>query len=213
MAWVLRSFRTRDMVTLRTLWVSLVRPHQDYVNLLWAPARVASQLRVQEAPLRAFTKRMAGLKDLHYWDRLALARMYSTERRVDCFRVIYLWKMVRGLVPNIGLSWRVEGRRGLRINIPALSGSRMAIRTLKERAFAVEAPKIYNSLPQHIREFEGSPLAFKGALDALLSSVSDHPLSDSRHNFAMDDLGAPFNGLQFWLRAKGSPLYSKYIHP
>ena len=78
--WVLRSFRTQDMVTLRTLWVSLIRPHQDYVNQLWAPAGVACQLRVKEAPLRAYTKRMLGLRDLHYWDRLIEAKMSSTER-------------------------------------------------------------------------------------------------------------------------------------
>ena len=59
---------------------------------------------------------------------------------------------------------------------------------------------------------EGSPLEFKGALDSLLSSVPDHPLSETRHTFAVNDLRAPSNGLRFWMRALGSPSYAKYIH-
>ena len=87
-AWVLCTFKSRDISTLRTLWKSLVRPHQDYANQLWAPAGVPSQLKAQEAPLRAFTKRMGGLRHMHYWDRLAITGMSSTEHRVDRYRAL-----------------------------------------------------------------------------------------------------------------------------
>ena len=80
-----------------------------------------------------------------------------------------------------------------------MAGSRVAIRTLKDRGFSIEAPRIFNSLPAHIRAFEGSPLALKGLVDTLLSSVPDNPLSDSRPTLAVDDQGLPSNGLRHWL--------------
>ena len=96
--------------------------------------------------------------------------------------------------------------------IPPLSGTRMAIRSLKDRGFMVEAPRIFNSLPDHIRSFEGSPMALKGRLDAVLQGIPDTPLSDSRVSFATDDHGAQTNGLRHWLRILGSSSYSAYLH-
>ena len=96
--------------------------------------------------------------------------MNSTERRVDQYRVLYTWKIIQGLVPNCRLQWGTSGQRGLLVKIPPLSGSRMAIRTLKDRSFMTEAPHLYNSLPVHLREFSGSLASFKAALDEVLSS-------------------------------------------
>ena len=171
-----------------------------------------SQLKAQEAPLRAFTKRMAGLRDHHYWDRLSITKMLSTERRVDRYRTIYVWKVVRGLVPNPGLSWWMDGRRGLKVAIRPLSGSRAAIRTLRDRGFMIEAPRVFNSLPSEIRAFEGSPLALKGMVDRLLAVTPDHPLSDTRVTLATDDHGIPSNGLRHWMRIRGIQTYSVYLH-
>ena len=78
-AWVLRTFRTRDMGLLRTLWKSLVRPHQDYGSQLWSPVGAPGALMAQEGPQRAFTKRMGGLTNLHYWEWLQRAKLLSTE--------------------------------------------------------------------------------------------------------------------------------------
>ena len=96
--------------------------------------------------------------------------------------------------------------------IPPLSGTRMAIRSLKDRGFMVEAPRIFNSLLDHIRSFEGSPMALKGMLDRVLQGIPDTHLSDTRVCFATDDLGAQSNGLRHWLRVLGSQSYSAYLH-
>ena len=61
-AWMLRTFRSRDLKLMRSLWVTLVRPHQDYGSQLWAPVSSLMEIRAQEAPLRAFTKRITGLR-------------------------------------------------------------------------------------------------------------------------------------------------------
>ena len=136
----------------------------------------------------------------------------STERRVDRYRALYVWKIVMGLVPNCGLVWGSEGRRGLMVRIPSLRGSRMAVRTLRERSFSTEAPRIFNSLPIQLREHRGSLATFKGALDTLLAGIPDTPLSDSRATFATNHLGAPSNSLRDWLHAWGSNSYTRLLH-
>ena len=39
---------------------------------------VLDDLQMQEAPLRAFTRRVRGLTDLPYWERLAKMNLLST---------------------------------------------------------------------------------------------------------------------------------------
>ena len=137
--------------------------HQDYGSQVWAPSGQPGDLRAQESPLRAFTKRMANLHHLHYWDRLLACGLSSTERRQDRYRVLYLWKVMMGLVPNFGITWREDGRRGIQVRLPPLSGSRMAVRTLRDRAFHVEAPKLWNSLPPPSEASRGLPGHLQGS--------------------------------------------------
>ena len=211
-AWVLRTFRGRSIPLMRTLWTALVRPHQDYGSQVWAPSGQPGDLRAQESPLRAFTKRMANLHHLHYWDRLLACGLSSTERRQDRYRVLYLWKVMMGLVPNFGITWREDGRRGIQVRLPPLSGSRMAVRTLRDRAFHVEAPKLWNSLPPHLRLLEGSLATYKAHLDSFLLSVPDTPVDGQRPVFATDESGAQCNSLRAWLKALKGTSYTKYLH-
>ena len=123
-----------------------------------------------------------------------------------------MWKIIQGMVPNCGLEWGAQGRRGLMVQIPPLTGSRMAIRSLREKSFRTEAPRLYNSLPNHLREHKGSVLSFKRALDDLLSSLPDAPVSETRRTFATNSEGAPTNSLKHWLRVLGQPSYARLLH-
>ena len=197
---------------MRTLWCTLVRPHQDYASQLWAPVASLPAIRDQESPLRAFTKRVAGFRDLHYWERLALSGLSSTERRVDRYRCLYVWKIIRGIAPNCGLSWAVSGRRGLLVTLPPISGSRMAIRTLRESSFFTAAPRVFNQLPEDLRAFTGSLACFKAQLGRLLLVTPDLPVSDSRPTFARDREGRETNSLEHWLQTTRSSSLAKQIH-
>ena len=106
-------------------------------------------------------KRFQGYKDLHYWDRLALVGMSLTERRADRYRILYTWKIIQGLVPNSGLSWGLSSHLDLLLSVPPISGSRMAVRTLRERGFFTVAPRLFNALPAQLRGFTGSLASFK----------------------------------------------------
>ena len=91
-SWILRTFRTREINHLRTLWNTLARPHQDYGAQLWGPAGDKGDIQAQEGPLRAFTKRFKGLKDLNYWQRLKVSNMNSYQRRLERYKLFYVFK-------------------------------------------------------------------------------------------------------------------------
>ena len=45
------------------------------------------------------------MNGLDYWLRLKLLRLYSVERRRERFMIVYLFKMLHGFVPNIGMTY------------------------------------------------------------------------------------------------------------
>ena len=200
--WVLRTFLTREIPLLRTLWKSLVQPHLDYASQLWFPCLNARDQEEMEAPLRAFTRRMEGLRDMSYWDRLTESGLQSAERRAERYKVVYMWKLAKGLVPNFGVEiHQAEGRQGgLLFRIPPISGSRSSIRTLKDRSLAVEGPRLFNSLPSWMRDTSVSKDCFKARLDSLLQLVPDQPRHKYCQPLPVNVYGRPSNSLRDWIR-------------
>ena len=188
---------------MRTLWRSVVQPQQDYASQLWAPVGLRGDLQLQEAPLRAFTKRARGLRDLPYWERLRAMGLSSTERRNDRYRVIYTWKVLVGLVPNCGifLSDRQDTRRGTLAAIPSLSGSRQAVVTLREHSLLTEGPRLFNSLPPSLRRLDWSLNTFKAHLDRYLQTLPDMPYTPGLPTAATDCKGVQSNSLRDWAHA------------
>jgi hypothetical protein len=76
--WILRTFRSRDLNIMRTLWRTLDQPHQDYASQLWALAGLAIDIMAQEGRQRGFTRNIAGIKHLPCSERLL-----SVERRQE----------------------------------------------------------------------------------------------------------------------------------
>ena len=121
------------------------------------------------------------MKELDYWERLSELQLYSLERRRERYMVIYVWKIVRGLVPNmVDETYRVEFyyhvRRGRVCRVPPINNRALAsIRTLREGSLSVRGPRSFNSLPKHLRNHDGTLLSFKNALDNFLQGVPDTP--------------------------------------
>ena len=106
----------------------------------------------------------------------------------------------------------MDGRRGLQVRVPPLSGTRMAIRTLKEHSFFQEAPRQFNSLPDHLRTLKGSLETFKHNLDKYLEKIPDTPLDGIRPVFATDSNGAQTNSLRHWIKSLDGNSYNLYLH-
>ena len=76
-----------------------------------------------EKVLRDFSRRVPGIRQLNYWERLKSMSMNSEQRRLERYKLIYIWKIMQGSVPNCGLNWtKTEERRGRMCEVPKLKG-------------------------------------------------------------------------------------------
>ena len=104
--------------------------------------------------------------------------MLSLQRRLERYRIIYIWKILEGLAPNCGIfSTSEEARLGRKCTIPRVNTTaRQAVQSLKEQTFQVHGPKLFNSLPAHIRNTRNCQRDdFKTKLDKWLEKVPDEP--------------------------------------
>ena len=99
-AWILRVFATREEVPMMTLFKSMVIPRLEYCCQLWSP-HLLKDIQRLEAVQRSFTARIAGLQHLNYWQRLDHLKLYSLERRRERYLVLYIYKIINKLVPNL----------------------------------------------------------------------------------------------------------------
>ena len=107
-SWILRTFQSRTPEVMLTLWKSLVLPILDYCSQLWCPSKVGEIQQLEEIQ-KAFTRKIRSPTRNDYWERLQKLHLYSLERRRERYCIIYVWKMLEGLVPNLtGRSQIVE---------------------------------------------------------------------------------------------------------
>ena len=136
-SWALRTFTNRNQHLMKTLWKTLIVPIQDYASLLWAPIFEKGDLKAQGTPLRQFSKRVNGLHNLNYWQRLHKLQLLSAQRRNERYRLFYIWKSLRNLVPSLHLSTKNEQRFGTKIVIPKLTGKVTGIQKIRDRTDAL----------------------------------------------------------------------------
>ena len=81
------------------------------------------------------------------------------------------------MVNGFDVRWTHSDRRGRTIVIPPLKPHVPAkVRSARERSLSVHGAKLFNLLPQHLRdENSGSFELFKNHLDHFLSTVPDQP--------------------------------------
>jgi hypothetical protein len=174
--WIIRTFHARDLHTMKTLWCSIVQPHIDYCSQLWTPHRVGDIQKI-ESLFRSFSNKIYSISDLNYWDRLSALKMYSQERRMERYRIIYIWKILEGISPNVGIESFTSPRQGRLCRVPQIklcaTGS---IRAIREGSLHVRGPQLFNSLPVIIRGLTGcSVISFKHKLDKYLQTIPDKP--------------------------------------
>ena len=127
--------------------------------------------------------------------------MYSQERRMERYRIIYIWKILKGLVPNCGVKLSLDNERlGRKVVIPSLKrNGRKAIQTLREQCFQINGARLFNCMPKQLRNINTCQEDFKEALDKYLSSVPDQPRIGSLIPQATDQLtGRQCNSLLAW---------------
>ena len=90
--------------------------------------------------------------------------------------------MLEGVVPNLSGRSQIITRQSIRFGrmcvIPHVPTSTTnKLQRLREGSFCINAPRLFNVLPSHLRNLSGvSLMDFKKELDKFLLTVADEPL-------------------------------------
>ena len=93
---ILHNITNRDKYIMVPLFKALVRPILEYANVVWCPFLKKNKDRVEKVQ-RRFTKRIKGMKDLSYEDRLKALKLPSLEYRRLRGDLIEVYKTVHHL--------------------------------------------------------------------------------------------------------------------
>jgi len=142
-AWVFSVFQTRSTVIMLTLYKSMVRSLLEYCCPLWHPSKICD-IQELESVQKAFTARITGMRDLHYWDRLQRLSLMSLQRRRERFILLHMWKILHHHTSNdINVQFVSRPRFGNLAVIPsACRHSSAANQSLYDNSFAVIGPKL-----------------------------------------------------------------------
>ena len=169
--WICRTFHCRDINFMKRMYVTFVRPHLDYCSQLWSPSEGPYLDRIERVQCN-FTKLIPELKHLEYHDRLKCLNISSIQRRYDRYKIFYVMKMIRGIVPNSGIVINHNSSHRTGLNLSTLPGN---VSKLRKATFQYIAPRIFNLLPMNLRNHNGSMDLFKKDLDQFLQMIPDIP--------------------------------------
>ena len=130
-----------------TLYKSLVMSRLDYAPQLWSPY-LLKHIYLIEKVQRAFTKHISGMCFLSSSKCLELRKLYSLQRRRERYGIIYVWKIVEGLVPNLSDPISIFDRRGRTCIVCHSGAGRLG--TLKYNSFRGRSIRMFNRLPKAI---------------------------------------------------------------
>ena len=146
---IFRGFLSRDTSHLIRAFTSYVRPLVEYASPVWSPSYI-HLINEIESVQRAFTRRLPGLKQLTYTDRLTILKLKSLEHRRLISDLILCFKIVRGFT-SVGINEmfipsRNTSSRGhsFRLEVP------LAKCNTRNHFFACRIVRVWNALPQAV---------------------------------------------------------------
>ena len=153
----------------------MVRSLLEYCCPLWHPSKICN-IQELESVQKAFTARITGMRDLHYWDRLQRLSLMSLQRRRERFILMHMWKILYLHTSNdINVQFVSRPRFGNLAIIPsACRNSSAANQSLYDSSFAVTGPKLWNAMPYHLNSISDKD-HFKSQLTQFLLSLPDTP--------------------------------------
>jgi hypothetical protein len=192
LGWILRIFATREEKPLLILFKAMIIPILEYCCQLWDPWKVGER-QVLEGVQRTFTSRVCSVSHLDYWGRLKALGLYSLERRRERYIIIYVWKILRGLVPNLDgesiIKEKLSQRRGRLCELGHFNNRALGrVVTQRMTSLSYRGPTLFNSLPRWVRDDECCTAdEFKRVLDGFLKDVPDQPKMPHYHIRALSN--------------------------
>ena len=116
------------------------------------------------------------MQSLEYSERLVSLKFYSLQRRRERYCIIYVWKIIEGLVPNFSkpIVCSYSERRGRSCIISHVNLGRLG--SLAYNSYRWRAIRLFNAMPKHIICISSrSVVSFKNKLDCYLKNIIDLP--------------------------------------
>ena len=95
----------------------------------------------------SFIRFISGVESLSYPERLSVLKLYSLQGRRERYIVIYVWKILEGLVPNLSLPiyTKTSDRRGRTCITSHINVGRFG--PFEYNSFRWRAIRLFNQLP------------------------------------------------------------------
>ena len=143
---IFKSFVSRDIGLLMFAYKAYILPIVDYCSTIWFPNKLDDIDRVEKVQ-RSFTKRLYGLKNMSYKDRLIACSLPSLELRRLRTDIVLCFKIFHKFIAldfndffTLDVNCRTRGHN-FKLNMPKSNTS------LRLRFFSVRIVPVWNSLP------------------------------------------------------------------
>ena len=122
----------------------------DYGCQLWS-SYLIKHINMVEKVQRSFTRFISDMAGLSYTERLTVLKLYSLQHRRERYIIIYVWKILEGLVPNLypHICTKTSDRRGRTCISSHINVGRLG--TLEYNSFRWSAIHLFNQLPSFVR--------------------------------------------------------------
>ena len=156
------TFKVKNEKNFPLLYMSLVRPHLEYANVVWGPHYILDQKAVENVP-RIATKIIPNIKDLSYKERLRQLNLPSLQHRRKRGDMIQTYKVITGKV-NLDKHSLFKFQNLNTRGHPHKIFKEHAKTFFKSHQFSYRVVNDWNCLPSHIVETK-SVISFKNLLD------------------------------------------------
>ena len=89
-------FLSRNISLMTRAFITYVRPTLEYASTIWSPSRI-TQIIFIEGVQRSFTKRLPGLTNLSYSERIKILKLQSLEHRRLLLDLVQTFKIIHNL--------------------------------------------------------------------------------------------------------------------
>ena len=177
---ILRNFSTRKEETMMKLYKTHIRSKAEYCCIVWSPT-LKQEISKIERIQKSFTKKINGMDDMNYHQRLKSLKLYSLERRRERYMIINTWQQLEGQRDNL-MDFKVNERsrhRTIKSTRVKWNGNNKNSSIIYNSP-ALKMMRLFNAIPEDIRDTTGVKLEiFKRKLDKWLKLVPDTPIIDN----------------------------------
>ena len=169
-----RTFTFMDADTFLRLYKTMVRPHLEYANAVWAP-HLKRQSRDIERVQRRATKLLPACRNLSYEDRLIYLNLFSLKYRRFRGDCIQCFKIING-IDDLNFNDFYDLNTGVTRNADFKLSVKRCNKDIKKFSFSHRTVKYWNSLSVKTRQAKTVD-AFKRLLDVdqdKLMGLYDH---------------------------------------